>query len=450
MLENRSFDHMLGFLDHGGLEPVSAHLLPNLDNPADPGSPTHVPFALAGYDVLSFDPKHGYPDVMRQLSANAGPWQAPYALTNTGFAWNYHERRGAPGEEVLGCYTPELVPILYTLAREYAVCSRWHCSLPSETWPNRLFAHAATSDNLVTNVERRYTNRTIFEALSSAGHHWQIYAGDIPQVAAFSELYFHDRGLAFQPPAGVLLASAAREAPRLFLHRAQALRERLFEPAPTRKDPPRRGADSRRLPSARLEPEDLEHEPPNHRLRRARRVLRSRTSAGGEAALSRRDRSAIRFSLRPPRAADSRCPRLSLHRSRGGVRRDARSHLDRGNLRELFSFEETLTDRDAEANDVVPILTRSEPRDPLELPLVPPTTPAELQPEAWAEGITPDGRIELNDLQKMLVAMAQRVDAEEPPPPAPEGLAPEPLPEPPFRSEAEFIEAFRRRHLDRT
>jgi phospholipase C len=46
MLENRSFDHMLGFLDHGGLEPVSATPLPNPDDPAVPGSATHTAFAL--------------------------------------------------------------------------------------------------------------------------------------------------------------------------------------------------------------------------------------------------------------------------------------------------------------------------------------------------------------------------------------------------------------------
>jgi Phosphoesterase family len=192
MFENRSFDHMLGLLDHGGLVPVTEEPIPNPINPSDPASEVAVAFALDKEGGLDADPKHGYPDVMRQLSANTGPWQAPYELTNSGFAWNYQERRHAPGKQALGCHTAALLPVLSTLAREYAICSRWHCSLPSETWPNRLFAHAATSDDLVENEIRFYDNRTIFEALSSAGHSWHIYAGDIPQVAAYPELHFHD------------------------------------------------------------------------------------------------------------------------------------------------------------------------------------------------------------------------------------------------------------------
>ena len=200
MFENRSFDHMLGLLDHHpGLPPVTKHPLANPLDPANPSGPKYSPFALADYESLHYDPKHGYEDVMKQLTANVGPWRAPYSPTNTGFAWNYHEQRKGDGSEVMGCYPPKLLPAMTTLAREYAVCSRWFCSLPSETWPNRLFAHAGTSDNLVENDVRFYSNRTVFELLSKANpkRSWQIYAGDIPQVSAFRKLWWHDGGPRF-------------------------------------------------------------------------------------------------------------------------------------------------------------------------------------------------------------------------------------------------------------
>ncbi|MET0938074.1 MAG: alkaline phosphatase family protein [Gaiellaceae bacterium] len=452
MLENRSFDHMLGFLDHGGLQPVTAEPLPNPDYPAVSNSPTHTAFALDSYDALHFDPKHGYSDVMSQLSATEGPWRAPYELTNTGFAWNYHKRRGAPGSEVLGCYTPELLPILTTLAREYAVCSRWFCSLPSETWPNRLFAHAATSDNLVRNVERRYTNRTIFEALSSAGHHWQIYCGDIPQVAAFPELYFHDGGFRFSR-----LDEFFQHAREGRLRGYSFIEPRHFGSAVSSQHP---------LASVLLG-EEL--------IRDVYRALASNDKTWSTSVLlitydehggffdrehppsakpphpGRADPDfGFRFDLLGPRVP---AVVVSPYIERETVCDEVRDHTAiAATLREFFAFEETLTERDAAATGIASLLVREEAREPVELPAPPEIAPAELGPATWADGIAPDGTIQLNEFQQQLVALAERIEREEPPPPEVAGVVPAAPPEPPFRSEAElgeFIEAFRRRHLDR-
>lgn len=448
MLENRSFDHMLGFLDHGGLEPVTKDPLPNSENPSDPNAPVALPFALEGYKELSFDPKHGYPDVMRQLTASEGPWLAPYGLTNTGFAWNYHERRGAPGQEVLGCYTPALLPILSTLAREYAVCSRWFCSVPSETWPNRLFAHAATSDNLVKNVERRYTNRTIFEALSSAGHHWQIYAGDIPQVAAFSELYYHDGGIRFSR-----LNKFFEQARDGHLRGYSFIEPRHFGSATSSQHPL-----AKVLLGEELIRDVYQALASNAKTWASSVLLITYDEHGGFF-----DREHPRPAVPPyPDASDPESgfsfdllgPRVpavvvSPYIEEHTVYDEVLDHTSiAATLRELFAFDETLTDRDAAAKSVGPVLTRTEARPAVELPALPLIRPAELRPEEWAEGITVEGTIELNDLQQELIALAQRIDAERAPA-APAGA--EPAPEPTFRSEAElgeYIEAFRRRHLD--
>jgi len=83
----------------------------------------------------------------------------------------------------------EHVPVLSTLAREFAVCQRWFCSVPGETWPNRNFLHAATSDG-ETNIDIRfYQDKTIFEQLEDHHQSWHIYHDDTPQVWAFNKLW---------------------------------------------------------------------------------------------------------------------------------------------------------------------------------------------------------------------------------------------------------------------
>jgi phospholipase C len=46
---------------------------------------------------------------------------------------------------IMQSYTPEAVPVISTLAREFAVCDRWFCDVPSQTFANRAFFHAASS-----------------------------------------------------------------------------------------------------------------------------------------------------------------------------------------------------------------------------------------------------------------------------------------------------------------
>ena len=62
-------------------------------------------------------------------------------------------------------------------------------SVPGETWPNRNFAHAATSDGDTEIETRPYTNPTIFELLEQHGADWRIYFDDTPQVWAFPALW---------------------------------------------------------------------------------------------------------------------------------------------------------------------------------------------------------------------------------------------------------------------
>ena len=101
---------------------------------------------------------------------------------------------------------PEQLPVLNALAREFAVCDNWRASIPGPTWPNRLFAFAASSDGLdhspttaeiltwetVDGIEFR--NGTIFEALKrKSPNGLRIYSGDdFPLVAALKGITLAD------------------------------------------------------------------------------------------------------------------------------------------------------------------------------------------------------------------------------------------------------------------
>lgn len=177
MLENRSFDHMLGWTF----------------NPADMPTPD-----LASYEMPK-DPDHAHVGVMWQMTGTKPsdpPPPVPIGpLTMQGFADSFADRSPGNGPVVLRGFRPEQVPVLSTLAREFAVCTRWFCSVPGQTWPNRNFAHAATSDGAVANELRLYGNPTIFDQLEDAGHSWRVYHQGPAQIWCFPGVWslFRDR-----------------------------------------------------------------------------------------------------------------------------------------------------------------------------------------------------------------------------------------------------------------
>src|SRR5207245_9897191 len=73
--------------------------------------------------------------------------------TMTGFVRSYAQMGGSSlkqSHKIMKCFSPGPVPackipVLVTLAEQYAVCDRWFSSVPGPTLPNRSFAHAATS-----------------------------------------------------------------------------------------------------------------------------------------------------------------------------------------------------------------------------------------------------------------------------------------------------------------
>jgi phospholipase C len=224
MLENRSFDHMLGFSgltgqDAGTGKPTTVEGCSKVNSNQYQG--ITFPATNNAVNIMRFDPGHEFKDVVEQLCGagtvyNGGSYPL---INNSGFVSNYATTK-SPGEggakdgfeEIMKCYdTQKKLPVLWTLAQEFAVCDHWYSSLPGPTWPNRFFVHAASSgglDHSPTTLETleweklrgfSFTSGTIYDSLTKAGQQWRIYRGvnkpligSIPSVAALKGIQISD------------------------------------------------------------------------------------------------------------------------------------------------------------------------------------------------------------------------------------------------------------------
>lgn len=195
MLENRSFDHMLGYMKS---EIPSLNGLDGTEwNPEDASNPVvKVPVSNdAGYMDLAADPSHWTPDVLDQIysvyKCGTKPPNLPAIGPNMSFVSNYSYRNNnslPDAHKIMRCFAPGRLPALTTLAREFAICDSWYSSLPGQTWPNRMFVHAATSDGHIDNQLYDYDIETIYHRLEDASRSWKIYFHDIPQSLALQRL----------------------------------------------------------------------------------------------------------------------------------------------------------------------------------------------------------------------------------------------------------------------
>jgi phospholipase C len=85
---------------------------------------------------------------------------------------------GTTENDIMGCFTPQMLPVLSALAKGYAVCDHWYSSVPTETMPNRAFALAATSQGHMDDNTRTFTSPSIFGLLGQHNVTWGIYGYD--------------------------------------------------------------------------------------------------------------------------------------------------------------------------------------------------------------------------------------------------------------------------------
>jgi len=233
MFENRSFDNLLGRLyepgevasfegvtgrglsnpipqwaeDGAGRQVVPYGVAPNMNTPCpDPGEEyQHVNTQLFGL----IDPagNRGIPPgkMAAPYNAPADPRQQP---TMDGFVADYIStftaelgRQPSYDEyaQIMTGYTPGQMPVISALARGFATFDHWFCEVPSQTFANRSFFHAATSSGYVDNQTPvdcfpvHNSAETIFERLESKGLTWRVYC-DPPSHISFTGL-IHARRL---------------------------------------------------------------------------------------------------------------------------------------------------------------------------------------------------------------------------------------------------------------
>lgn len=216
MLENRSFDHLLGFSGIKGTDAVSGVPTPvNGLTGAETNSYQGVTSTVsqpADYAMV-VDPGHEFLDVLCQLCGPAAtytPGGSYPPIDCSGFIASYaaacaKANQQRPVAEILKCYSPDQLPVLNALAGEFAICDQWHASMPGPTWPNRMFVHAASSgglDHSPTTAEIAmwemaagfaFPNGDIFDRLSAKGLQRRLYAGDnFPMMAALKGIRLDD------------------------------------------------------------------------------------------------------------------------------------------------------------------------------------------------------------------------------------------------------------------
>jgi phospholipase C len=210
MLENQSFDRLLGYLDLGDPAQKVEGLTGTETNPVSPPvDMTSVPVQRtmdpSAY-VTEPGPGHDFEDINEQLFGDRVPRDTSVP-TNAGFVLNYSRQIGPGGRpladrgrEAMQCLDPTLVPVLAALARNFTVCDHWFASVPGPTWPNRFFLHAGTSKGFLETPEvpglftsqfwtSPYDMPTIFENLTERGLTWTVYFDDYAQAFALRRLH---------------------------------------------------------------------------------------------------------------------------------------------------------------------------------------------------------------------------------------------------------------------
>ena len=143
MLENRSFDHMLGSL--ASVNPQIDGIPGQFSNPDTTGAPVN-PQPLAEFQgQLNPDPDHHFPAV--DLQIYGGDTSPGRAANMQGFVKSYFNQQKDVNhsQKIMYYFAQNQLPVLTTLALEFAVFNRWFASIPGPTVCNRSFAHFGTS-----------------------------------------------------------------------------------------------------------------------------------------------------------------------------------------------------------------------------------------------------------------------------------------------------------------
>jgi phospholipase C len=228
MLENRSFDQMLGCMP--GVDGVS------YENANEDSEGNRYHQQSNAQNILPIDPPHSLRSVLAQLNAGE-PFSDPkmpidfMKWLETGhhtmaslisvvqeawrrfrdryfamarpmsgfvkqFATTYPERSHEERQQIMSYFARGRLPALHALAEHFTICDRWFSSVPGPTWANRLFLHSGTSAGTTwmphgppqSVLPYMFNQRTIYDELAEHKFSWRVYFHDFPQVLALANM----------------------------------------------------------------------------------------------------------------------------------------------------------------------------------------------------------------------------------------------------------------------
>ena len=168
MMENRSFDHFLGWLDDADGRQAGLPI-------RRPGG-DHAPHASPGPGFQGCDhpdPDHSFQGGRIELNGGACD------------GWL---RAGDNDDYAIGYYTKKDLAFLGNAAPRWATCDRYFAAIMAETFPNRIYQHAAQTDRL-TNTTTPSLLPTIWDQLAGAGLDGRYYFSDVPVLAQWGPKY---------------------------------------------------------------------------------------------------------------------------------------------------------------------------------------------------------------------------------------------------------------------
>jgi phospholipase C len=190
MLENRSFDNLVGWLYDKKTKPQN--WVSNDPKPQYQGLAfaKHCNVDAAGNSycvndkgadntsVPTPDPNEKFAHMTQQQY-----WGQPNPVNCTkapmdGFVRDYATAKDDPvAGDIMQTYIPTQVPFMSALAKGNAISDQWFAACPTQTLPNRAFMGAGTSEGRVNNMTFPFVfgATTIFNVLSDHDVSWKIY-----------------------------------------------------------------------------------------------------------------------------------------------------------------------------------------------------------------------------------------------------------------------------------
>jgi phospholipase C len=166
MMENHSFDNILGVLGRGDGLTLDAKGRPTNSNPRPTGGKLrafHMPTPCQG----------GSP---------SQDWNASHIQLDGGKCDGFV--KSASGDVAMGYWTPADMPFTNSLASVFPLADRWFSSVLAQTLPNRRYLLGGTSlglvdDQLLTPLPK---NGTILDQFHNHGISWKNYYENLPSI----------------------------------------------------------------------------------------------------------------------------------------------------------------------------------------------------------------------------------------------------------------------------